>query len=212
MRSKYPPRHYRYPLFRRYTHAPHAHVYVRYLTTFRWKNAKRGSRGAVCRSRNSSINNPGPRQRAISMVLAIHALARTRARARQDALIRTHTRECARARAHSHLRDPLRPPSSSSTKQTRKPASPRSHARDGLSDLHARQVRRASESVYYVFNSRVSHTRRVTIPADFHNATRAPEKVPPRDRRRPYFLARGTDRPDRRPFWGAFTRVPIDRV
>lgn len=31
---------------------------------------------------------------------------------------------------------------------------------NGLSDLHARQVRRASESVYYVFNSRVSHTRR----------------------------------------------------
>lgn len=112
------------------------------------------------------------------MVLAIHPwLARARARGGR------RTRACAfRVAAILSVR---------LVEKARKPASPRSHARDGLSDLHARQVRRASESVYYVFNSRVSHIRRVTIPADFHNATRAP--VPwrgsaPRDRRRRVFF------------------------
>lgn len=169
MRSKYPPRHYRYPLFWRYTCTQvHGH------RTFNDLLAKKcETLGAVCRSRNSSINNPGPspaeRPRWHSWCTPVGAS------------------RC-KTRAHAH------PLLLLSVEKARKPASPRSHARDGLSDLHARQVRRASESVYYVFNSRVSHTRRVTIPADFHNATRAPERFRaggfrPRDRR-PYFSAR----------------------
>lgn len=44
----------------------------------------------------------------------------------------------------------------------------------GLSDLHARQVHTA-ESVYYVFNSRVLHTRH-SDSTDFHNT--APARAP----------------------------------
>lgn len=52
------------------------------------------------------------------------------------------------------------------TEKARKPASSRL---SGLSDLHARQVHTA-ESVYYVFNSRVLHTRHSDF-TDFHNTT-----------------------------------------
>lgn len=44
----------------------------------------------------------------------------------------------------------------------------------GLSDLHARQVHTA-ESVYYVFNSRVLHTRH-SDSTDFHNTTTTRER------------------------------------
>ena len=101
------------------------------------------------------------------------------------------------------------------TEKARKPAAlvrSLARSRDGLSDLHARQVQRASRCITCLIH--VSRIPGVTIPADFHNATRAPHRAP----QRRAVLCRREDPPR---IGGIFRRTrqiarslraPIDRV
>lgn len=123
---------------------------------------------------------------------------------------RPHTLQCARVLCvhvqHTRTRHLVVHRKSSETGRARALAGSLARSRDGLSDLHARQVQRASRCITCLIH--VSRILGVTIPADFHNATRAPHRAPPcravpqrgsAPDRRSYFSARETDRP-------AFTR------
>lgn len=157
---------------------------------------------AVCRSRNSSINNTlPPRESTGAQVLADTRDMRYALRTRPHTLHNPLTQSARVVRAHAahaHI-------AASFSEKARKPAA-LARSRDGLSDLHARQVQRASRCITCLIH--VSRIPGVTIPADFHNATRAPHRTAPRRvmpqrgsalDRRSYFSARETDHP-------AFTR------
>lgn len=143
----------------------------------KYTNDRDGLRGAVCRSRNSSINNPRSSRMGAQVYTRWYSRYAIRApHTPAHTAIRCHPRACCACTCNTHTHV-----ASSFTEKAREPAARAgslARSRDGLSDLHARQVQRASRCITCLIH--VSRIPGVTIPADFHNATRASHRAPPR--------------------------------